>query len=352
MKLPESIADFTPGLLSEALGGIGVAGVIAEPLGEGTGMMAEISRLTLKYDSDSGLPGCMIAKYTCSNPTNREIAISYNLYERESRYFAELDRFADIVTPQIYHSSTDGQGMLILMEDLSDYAVGRQVVGATLEQTELAIDELAKLHGAFWNRIEDLDWVPGIASSYHADNMLNLANLGWDNMILLFGEHVPDAVRSQRDAYLAAIPQIQAEQCDVPRTFLHGDFRMENLLYGTGPSHHPLVVIDWQGPLTGRGVVDVALFLGQSTSTAVRQNHERELLGRYVSGLAEAGVRDYDPETAFAHYRSAILYNWVYTAVVAGTLDASNEVAFAWMSEMVARQSAASLDLEVFELLP
>ena len=105
----------------------------------------------------------MIAKYTSSNPTNREIAISYNLYERESRYFAELDRFADIVTPQIYHSFTDGQGMLILMEDLSDYAVGRQVVGATLEQTELAIDELAKLHGAFWNRIEELDWVPGIA---------------------------------------------------------------------------------------------------------------------------------------------------------------------------------------------
>ena len=54
MKLPEPIADFTPGLLSEALGGIGVAEVIAEPLGEGTGMMAEISRLTLKYDSDSG----------------------------------------------------------------------------------------------------------------------------------------------------------------------------------------------------------------------------------------------------------------------------------------------------------
>ena len=46
-----------------------------------------------------------------------------------------------------------------------------------------------------------------------------------------------------------------------------------------------------------------------------------------------------------------MLYDGVYTAVVAGTLDRTNEASFAWMSQMIARQVAASDDLDVFGLL-
>ena len=50
-------------------------------------------------------------------------------------------------------------------------------------------------------------------------------------------------------------------------------------------------------------------------------------------------------------YRQAILYNWVYASVVAGTLDSSNEKAFAWMQRMVNRQLEVSLDLDIFSLI-
>ena len=55
--------------------------------------------------------------------------------------------------------------------------------------------------------------------------------------------------------------------------------------------------------------------------------------------------------TAFESYRLSVLYNWIYVTVVAGTLDVSNPTAFAWMAQMVARQSAASDDLGCFDLL-
>ena len=97
----------------------------------------------------------------------------------------------------------------------------------------------------------------------------------------------------------------------------------------------------------------LSLMLGQSTRTDVRQAHERDLVNRYVNGLHELGGLDsvYDATMAWQDYERAMLYNWVYTGVVAGTLDVHNEKAFAWMSQMVARHSQATLDLGVLRLL-
>ena len=347
MKLPELPAGFTPEFLSELLGKQ-VTAVRPETVGDGTGMMAEMSRLHLEYEGEPG-PASIVAKYSSQNPINREVAVSFNLYEREARYYAELDDQTDICTPEIYFVDIDGDNLLILMRDLHDYEVGSQVVGATLTQTEIAVNQLAKLHGAFWDRVDDLDWVPGIADSYHADNMYNFSQVGWDVMAESFG--VADQVNPYKEAFTEALPDLQTEQHTNPRTFLHGDFRMENLLYGTRAEQEDVVVIDFQGPLLGNGFVDLALFLAQSTKTEVRRRHERELVASYLEGLKAEGVNLGDEDAAWLAYRRAILYNWVYAAVVAGTLDASNERAFAWMQEMVNRQLAASLDLDIFDLL-
>ena len=136
-----------------------------------------------------------------------------------------------------------------------------------------------------------------------------------------------------------------------PITLCHGDFRMENLLYGIQPEHHAVALIDWQGPLKGRGMFDVALFLGQSTKVEVRQSDEKHILERYLDGLVKRGVSGLSFDDLWKDYQSCMLYDWVYTAVVAGTLDSSDERSFAWMSQMIARQVAASDDLDVFGLL-
>ncbi len=359
VKLPSIPAGLTPEfltlILAESLLADGgqVTEVEASPMAEGAGMMAEIAKLRVTYeDAPANLPSSIVAKFASSNPTNREIALSYNVYEREARYYAEMDPRTEAVGPEIFFSQIDGENLLILMEDLSDYEVGSQVIGATLEQTEVAIDELAKLHGAFWGRVETLEWVPGIADSYHADTMLDLAVSGWDKMVDTYGDLLLEPTRGQKDAFLSAIPKLQHDRNSQPRTLCHGDFRMENLLYGTRPDQHPVVVIDWQGPLRCRGMFDVALFLCQSTKTEVRREHELVLLERYTQGLLRAGVNPLEPSDVWEDYRRTVLYNWVYTSVVTGSLDVTNEVTSAWMAKMVARQSAASEDLTVFELLP
>ena len=353
-------AGLSPAWLTEVLRQAGVLAqdVAIEALevrqvGEGVGMMSELSRLVPTYIGPAeDAPASFIAKYPSQNPTNRQIAMSFNLYEREVRYFAELDRLTTAVCPATYLTELDGDNFIILMEDLADYRVGDQIVGATLEETEIAVDELAKLHAAFWEKVDGIAWIPHVCDSQHARNMQAGTVSGWEQMVSVFGEFLSASVLAARADIQRSVAPLQAFLDRPPITLAHGDFRMENLLYGTAAEHHRMAIIDWQGPLLGRGIQDVTLLLGQSTQTEVRRRCERALLERYVDGLARLGVRGYSLDEAWQDYRHGQLYNWAYTTVVAGTLDAGNERAFAWMSQMIARQVAVTEDLGLLDLLP
>ena len=358
-QIPELPAGFTTEFMTSALRAEGVihaeASVVSVkrlPVGEGTGMMSELCRLMVAYEGDHReAPGSYIAKYASQNETNRQVALQYNLYERETRYFAELDPLTSARTPKAHLCVRQADRFLLLLEDMTDYAVGSQVEGADLRQTELAIDELARLHSAFENRVAHLDWVPHIAGSYHADNMRTLGEIGFDGVLEKFGQLVPEHIAQAKTRFQAAVPRLQAFMDTPPLTLAHGDYRMENLLYGTAPEHAPVVIIDWQGPLLARGLNDVALFLGQSTRTEVRRAHEHDLLARYLAGLHAGGVAGPPPDALWKDYRVSVLYNWLYAIVVAGTLDSSHEKAYAWMAEMLKRQVAAMHDLAVLDLL-
>ena len=73
---------------------------------------------------------------------------------------------------------------------------------------------------------------------------------------------------------------------------------------------------------------------------------------REMHCMRENGVDCPAFDEVWEDYRMATLYNWVYITVVAGTLDVSNAAAFAWISQSLARHSAAADDLEVLALLP
>ena len=320
------------------------------PIAEGTGMLADIVRIEVIYEGRrEGLPDSFIAKFACNNETNRTIAQQYNVYEREVRFFQEMAPQIPVATPRIYFSALCDDKFLLLMEDLTAAQVGSQSDGATLAQTEAAVDELINLHATFWENTAPIDWVPGIANSFHAVHMHDLAHAGWHNMIEMFD--VPEYVGRYRTQFLKFIPDLQAACMAGPTTLTHGDFRAANLLYGTRQNHPVVTVIDWQGLLKAHGMIDFALFVGQSTRTEVRRQHEQSLLERYVAGLTRAGIKQVDLSSMWDRYRLGILYNWVYTAVVAGSLDVANEKSFEWISHMIARQIAASDDLGVFDLL-
>ncbi|MEM9037430.1 MAG: phosphotransferase [Actinomycetota bacterium] len=360
--LPSGPAAITATWLTDVLHASGVlpasgsvASIDRQPVGEGVGMLSEIEFLHLTFDGDAtGAPDSVVVKFPTANEQNRAVAEQYNVYRREVRYFAELDPQNDAPGPAVHLSAMDDDGhFVIVLENLSAYDLGDQVVGATLEQTQAGIDLLVSLHSSFWGRMteEEHGWLPRASGSFHADNMYGGAQFGWDPMLATFGDHVTPAVRDMKDRFVATIRTLQAQLDTDPVTLAHGDFRMDNLFFAADPSHHAMTVIDWQGPLRSRGMHDVAYLLSQSTQTEVRRAHERDLIQRYVDGLAAAGIDGYGFDEAWADYRCAVLYLWCYAVVIAGTLDSANERGVAWMTEMIKRNVAAIEDLDCLQLL-
>ena len=70
----------------------------------------------------------------------------------------------------------------------------------------------------------------------------------------------------------------------------HGDFRLDNMLFGDGTTAPHVTVVDWQTTTVGIGPVDVAYFCGTGLLPDERATHERPLVARYAAGLRAAGA--------------------------------------------------------------
>jgi len=360
--LPKTPKEITTNWLTSVLQGKGtitnsneVTGIVRNPIGEGVGMLSGLEILELTYsDSARKAPTSLVVKFPTDNEANRAIAKEFNVYMREVRSYQEIVPQNPAASPEVYLADIEGDfNFIILLEDLSDYRLGDQVIGATLEESQLALEEVAKQHAAFWGKVtsSDFDWLPRFSNSWNATSMYEGALASWDAGIENFSDQIPEWIREIKEDFFAALPSLQAHLDMGPVTVVHGDFRLDNFFFGKEPHHHKVTYLDWQGPVRGRGIVDVAYFLSQSTQTEVRRAHEKELIGLYVDALAKEGVKDFSFDQAWEDYRIGVIYQWCFVALVTGALDPSNARGNAWMTEMVKRNVAAIEDLNCLKLL-
>ena len=79
-------------------------------------------------------------------------------------------------------------------------------------------------------------------------------------------------------------------------TFVHGDYRGENMLRPRSRRHAgagaDFAVVDWQGCGLGAGLYDVAYFLGTNVVPGDRRRIERAALGEYHDIVCRLGARD------------------------------------------------------------
>jgi Ecdysteroid kinase-like family len=353
-KVEDISAPWLTSVLQSAGTDVVVSGFTSHQIGEGAGMMSRLERIELEYARGSG-PESLIAKLPTTSEANLAVSVAFNLYRREVGFYKDVAPRMPVPMPKVYFADLEGDAdYVILMEDLRGYVTGDQIVGCTLEQAQLCIKALPKIHAPFWNAVDVpmLDFLPYHYPSYHSDSLIGAAPAAYDVMLELGGDALPEELKAIRERYIAAIPAMQEWITAPPRTIVQGDFRMDNMFFGTKPDQLLFALVDWQGSLRGKGAHDIAYFLSQSTPSDLRREHERELVALWRSGLAELGVRDYGPEQAWEDYRRAVLYLWTYVIVIAGALDPGNERGVGWFREMIRRSATAIQDLDLLELLP
>lgn len=298
---PEEVsAQWLSGVLGAEVAEVSVAPV-------GTGQTGATYRLAVRYDGPTDLPASFVVKLPAQDPAVRDrVALSYR---SEHAFYTEVADTLDVPLPRCYHCdiASDGAEFVLLLADMAPAEQGDQIAGCTPAEARLAAAALAGLHGPRWG---DEAWLtfagtvmprPDEATARGLGDITELAarttldKLG-ERMTAEDRATVSDSAALIADWLLAA-----------PNRFslLHGDYRIDNLLFDPGRTR--VTVVDWQTLAVGLPARDLAYFLATSLRPDDRATHEHALVEVYHRALLDRGVTGYDAEICWQDYRFGML---------------------------------------------
>lgn len=346
------MADITPAWLSAALSTTGanveVTRIRAERIG--TGQIGLTYRLFVDYASAGQGPKRMIVKLAADDPLKRRAAAFG--YQQEVKFYQRVAPTVDVRAPACLHAdiSADGSCFTLLLEDLEPARPGVQVHGVGPEEAERALRNAAALHAPRWNdpalvQLDVTDWWGA-----NPEDVGRVQVDATEDFIEYLADRLsPVDINTLREAAKDA-PRFLTTRV-TPATVIHGDYRLDNLLFQ--PDGPEVIAVDWQTMARGPGARDVAYFLGTSLESAARREHEQSLVKSYHGELIARGVRDYDFEQCFADYRLGQL--WAPQIATIGAMSAHDKHASGvadMFAIMAIRSCSAIRDLESFALLP
>jgi hypothetical protein len=281
-----TIADVTPEFLSEALGNQ-VISFSHEKIG--TGLIGDCYRIHLQYDSAQAaqLPASVVIKTASSNSDSRRTGMNAKLYERETRFYSEIAlSLGGYCVAKHYHSFVDADedAFDLVLEDISPSTSGDDLAGATVQQAQIALVELARLQAASM-RMNDSNNLPAwvheapVPSQYIQQQM-------WSQFLDRYQDVVTPQQRQVCERYLACVESHwqQHNGLQAPKCLIHGDYRLDNMLFGYEHARE-FVAVDWQTVSWGPMFQDVAYFLGCSLLPELRRAHTLDLLRAYHKAL-------------------------------------------------------------------
>ncbi len=361
LPIPMTLEDFTPDWATAALRSSGtlederVTALETSMVGEGFGFLGSLARLALTYDRPrGGAPSTVVAKFPAAVEMNRALALQYQVYEREARFFNEVKRtITAMPTPDAYYVDIkeSGEGV-ILLEDLDGKGrVGDQLAGASLPEAEQLMTQIADLHATWWDRAEEdtISWVPAFDGPVWAMTAQTLPSL-WPTYQQESSQHLLPGMADIIERTWEGLIWLGQQLSRGPMTLVHGDYRLDNMFFPDREGD-PITIIDWQLMSRGRGPYDVAYFMSQSLDVELRREAEQALLHRYHDGLLAGGVRDYSFDDCFEDYRTAALWCVMYPVAMGGGM-AANDRALEIAAEISKRSFNTILDLDAASLLP
>jgi len=301
--------------------------VRSEPLGAEASYNAVLLRLYLTYDQPLTTgPLTLIAKLPTGQTELHERAEVLQPGVRENWFYRSGAPTSPIRVPYCYLNSTDpvtGESVLLL-EDLATVQSGSWLESANSQQTELALTSLARFHAYWWGRedrteIQELNGLLAGNWDEEGDLVQDLFDEAWPRFINQQTEPLPDYVRNFGDAIVGNLKTVDDLAELGPRTLTHGDYRLDNILFGEVDGEPACWVIDWEDVFYGSGMIDLTWLIGGCLRIEDHQ-HEKALVQRYYQGLGEGGVRDYSWEDCFTDYRCAMSSSFVQ-GVLSATLD-------------------------------
>ena len=280
-----------------------VASLEAKPVGNG--LVGDSFRFALTYDAaPPGAPASVVGKFPAADPASRASGAGLRLYLREVSFYREIAHTVGIITPKAHYAEIDPvtHDFALIFEDFGPARQGDQLAGCSVEDARTALLEAAALHAPRWGdpALERLDWLTGGADT----NAQVVAMLPM--VIAAFRDRYDGQLEPECMALVERLPGAMAAMAgdrSSPLTLMHGDFRLDNVLFDIQGGARRMGTLDWQTLALGAGVTDVAYFLSAGLAPELRRAHERDLVAGYHAELTRLGVRDFSLDHCWRDYR-------------------------------------------------
>lgn len=339
LKRPE---DVTPEFLSRVLDRP-VDGFASQPVG--TGQMAD----SVRYSLDDGTS--VVIKFASADDTSRATGTALHSYEIEVRFYQQVASTVGIRTPHCHYAAVepDTGWFTLVLEDLAPAEQGDQMRGCTADQAALALEELVKLHAPRWGdeSLLKLEWLHRVDAAAGTSTLVQML---LDGFVDRYRERLEPAHLELSRQVIASLPHLYGQRAESTLTVTHGDYRLDNMLFGTEAGGPVLAVVDWQTCTTGPGMTDASYFIGAGLQIEDRRKHEEELVREYHRGLLSCGVEGYDWNACWDDYRR-FSFGGLVMAVAASMLVVRTDRGDDMFMTMASRHSTQALDLGATEFL-
>jgi hypothetical protein len=339
--------ELTAAWLSEALGSGPIEDFAVEAVG--TGQMSESRRVRIDYAGGDGHPASVVLKTASADEASRSTGAGLGIYEREVRFYSELAPRIGGPLPACHLAAIDpAEGWFtIVLEDVAPAEQGDQIAGCDPARASLALRALARLHAPVF-----ADPELGATPWLNQGNVLTQALVTQllEAFLERYGERVADEHREVCARFVRSLDGWVADRRP-PLGLVHGDYRLDNMLFGTADAAPAFVAVDWQTVSWGPVMTDAAYFLGGSLVLDDRRAHERALVHEYWEQLCADGVSGFDWEQCWLEYRRQAFLGILMTVAPAMLVQRTARGEEMFLTTL-ARHAQQVLDLDSLELLP
>ena len=351
--IPSTVSDISPVWLNTVLPK--EFGEIVQidwvDVGEGVGILGEVSRLVLKYGQGHTGPKTLIAKCQSHAEENISLCVSMGYYSRDVNFYNQCQDNFPVPTPHSFFSDIheDGTPFTILLEEISNAGVMDQTSGAGIQETASVFSLLAKLHAHYWETEElyALDWLPPMNNAMYKTSQ-TLAKTLIDKFKDQWSMRVDTETLEAIEEFIPRYPEFLdwAVSCG-NQTFIHNDARCENYMFNQDGS---ITMIDFQYCTRFWGAWDISNWLSASMKIEDRKEHGHELVNHYHNELVDNGVENYSLDHCW-HDLKASLVVQAYNQIIDNDLDYSNERGQRLLEECILRTFSAASDYEIASFL-
>jgi len=209
---------------------------------------------------------------------------------------------------ELHQITIDGRIALGADSDFDGIPNVDELAGCSLDDALLAMDELAALHAPRWDdrTLANIEWL-GQYDDPQSHQMIQSMYQGlWPRFVAQYGSALAASALRLGEEYGASLSGWRRSWTG-PCCVTHGDYRLDNMMFGTEEGGYPLATVDWQTVGHGPGILDAAYFIGNGLRAPDRRAHEMELLNRYHDALVARGVSGYEWKLCLADYAGSSL---------------------------------------------